>query len=396
MFNFLKKIFSNTTPDEVDISILSSIWVPPAAPAPLKQQQTAPTPLKQQQTAPAQQTAIPPYSVYDTLKDIIDPNEDLIKAKGAWDGLLKVFEIVEKYGSYPSIVKSNDKTEYRNEILEILSNVSIKEHSLKVVRLTVDELKKHHKDISGMILTATLAGLMHDIGKAEPLRSSPQYSKHDHPLIGADVLKSCFENEFYDLNKAIEIIRGHHKISNDSFTSIFQIADERARMDELKTASVVVTTVENALSAGDILSAVDPIVNAPKSEKDWGAFSFKDVVYIEPECLYNLLVELGEQKNMFFFGQIKIISRSFFLKTVVGIFKAANLLAPVKLTHDYFGWFEVTFGDNSRKMMLIPIKITAFGKMPSDFESRKLTQSKSGSLKFITSIIPSGINRQEK
>lgn len=391
MFKLLKEIFSgNSTPlpDEIDIGVLSSLWMPKApVSSDAKRGQTTST--QQQSTSVRPEPATPPSGAYDALKDIIEPVKNLIETKGAWDGLMKVFEIVERYGSYPSVVLSDDGIEYRNEVLSILSNVSIKDHSVRVVRLMVDELRKHHRDISGLILIATLAGLMHDIGKAEPLRSSPQYSKHDHPLIGADILKSCFEEEFYDLNKAIEIIRGHHKVSNDSLTSIFLIADERARMDELKTASATVASIEDTLSAGDILHVIDPVVNVPKSEKEWGAFSFRDVVYLEPDCLYDLLMQLGSQKNTFFFGQIKAISRSLFLKSAVDILKAANMLAPIKLTHGYFGWFEVTFGNNSRKMMLIPISVTAFGKMPSDFESRKLAQSRSGSIKFITAVVPS-------
>ena len=389
MLKALKKLLSKNpkydtpTSYEIDINILSKLWITLE-----EKPQINITPLKEISTK------TPSFSAYDAIKDIIDPIESIIKSKGCWEGFINVLSTVEKYGNYPSVVLSSDRIEYRNEVLNILSNITIKEHSVKVVRIMVDELKEHYKDINALVFIAVLAGLMHDIGKAEPLRNSPQYSKYDHPLISADVLKSCFTEEVYDVNKAVEIIRNHHKPSSDLLLSIFQQADEKARIEELKLAQKLVVEITDAFSPGDIINAIEPDVNVPVSERDWRAFSFRDVVYVEPDYLYNLLLQLSESKNIILVGQVKTISKPLFLKNVFNILKNAKMIANIALSHEYFGWFEISTGNFSRKMMLIPIEISAFGKLPSYFEERKLTQSRSGSLKFIKSVVPSKISKK--
>lgn len=396
--NFFKKLFErnsfNATQCVIDIEVLCKLWLPKENHS--DDQQTITTTPQQAE----QQLDVPILSVYDALKDIISPVENLIKTRGMWSGLLKVFEIVEKYGSYPSVVALKDNVEYRSDIINILSEVTIKEHSIKVTRIMVNELKNEFNNIEGLILIAVLAGLMHDIGKAEPLRSYPQYSKYDHPKIGADLLKSCFVQgeveilDFYEVNKAADIILNHHRASNEQIASLFQIADEKARVEELKFAHKIAVELKEKLSAGDIIKLIEPHINAAKSENDWSAFSYKDTVYVTPDMLYNAILKYSEENKILFFGQIKNLSKDYFIKNIVNMFKEADILAPVKLSHEKGSWFKVHAGEVSlRPFFLIPIKITAFDKMPSELEERKRTTSKNPLFKLIYSVVQSGATK---
>ncbi|MEM2941622.1 MAG: HD domain-containing protein [Thermoproteota archaeon] len=362
----------------ITIDELSRIWVKDVPP-PIQSPQVK---VNTTESAP-----VPSFSVYDELKDLLEPARQLIETKGLWQGLMDVFSFVEKYGSYPSVVLKDDSVEYRDDVLSILSQITLKEHAVTVSRLAIQGLQKSFKDPIGLIFIVTVAGLMHDIGKAEPLRSSPQYSKYDHPQISADVVSAIFKDvDAYEVNKAIEIIKNHHRVSKDTLTGLLQEADELARVEELKRHGRIVQSITDVFAAGDIINLLDAYVNTPKSESEWGVFSFKGYVFVEPDFLYELILREATNKEIILSGQIRQISRPVFLKTIVGIFKEARMLADTDLSYGYYSVYEVSTNLASRKMKLIPLLMTAFGKLPSEFEQRKFTQSRSGSIKFITSV----------
>lgn len=385
MLGFLKDLFKSGSGTQItiDIGTLSSLWVKDTGP----QEDT----VKPEQTlsdVQVRESEKPVLSVYDMLSDIIDPYVQVIQNQGLWSGIVKVMELVEKYGSYPSVVVGSME-EYDSEVLSILSKVSLKSHSVTVTRLFIEEIKNNFRDPMGLIAYALVAGLGHDIGKAEPLRQSPQYSKFDHPLISADVVTSCFDDPS-PIMKAINSIKEHHKVTNDQLTGMLQYADQQARVKELKEAHRAVMAVQDAVSVGDIIQEIEKHINVPTSEWDINAFSFRGMVYVTPDFLYDSLKKVAQSRGILIDSQLRLLDKVLSLKTIVEYMRKAGAIPDIKLGSDYYQWYEIKTNSASRKKPLIPLRIESFGVMPSDLEQRKLTQSRSGVLKFITSVTPSG------
>lgn len=384
LFNF---ITSSEDVYEVSVETLSTIWCK-SKPQEFSQ---AVQPVEVSNNQTPQELS---YSIYDALEDVIKPYMKTIEAQGLWDEMMSFFAFVEKYGSYPSVVLTDDTIEYSDAILDILKNVTLKDHSIRVTRLFIQILSESYKDISGLVATAIIAGLGHDIGKAEPLRGSIQYSKYDHPLISLDVTKSMF-TAGPAVNKALDIIVSHHKQSQDAMIGLFQQADTEARVQELKDANVNVESVKSVLSYGDILAAIEPHINSPKSDTEWHVFTFKGVVYVDPEFLYETVVKLANSRGVVLDSMVRYISRPLLLKEVIKILREYGVI-PAQLQYDYFQWYEIKTDHASRKMRLIPMKIEAFEKTSGELEERKFTQSRSGMLKFLKSVTVSSYKRSTK
>jgi hypothetical protein len=137
-------------------------------------------------------------------------------------------------GSKDIAITSDGRTSY-----EILAQTTLLDHSIRVARNIIEEIKSKTNTYSILIPQAVLAALAHDIGKIQKFDSMSigdnVAAKNDHPYLSEMVLKETFPN-YYDLESLTAVVREHH-LPIDKNSTIYAVAlkeaDKKARRQEM-------------------------------------------------------------------------------------------------------------------------------------------------------------------
>ena len=299
-------------------------------------------------------------------EDVIMPNKDVIERMGVMKVITKLIEFLDTYGNCPSMVNMARDEEAQDlyTVESILLKVSLKEHTFNVVKFSLKYLKEQYRDWENLVPKTIIAALGHDIGKVPELRNSSAYAKADHPIISEQKVRQFFDGmpEVFWLNDVCEAILGHHRQSKDQFTSILKKADISAREVEISngTKDLVLKPWVEWFKVDELIKEIRPYINVSQRAK-WEAFSFGSVVYCEPNLLYDKAKAMATRAKVLDMTLIVAPNKEIALNRIVDSLRAAGMLVDGVPPGRYGMFYKIAFQQGSKRSLLTPIKIEAFG-----------------------------------
>lgn len=167
--------------------------------------------------------------------------------------IIDLLRLLEDKGDIPSVVSYTEKdpeVKYKRDILtedgltsyEILRKVSLYDHTLNVVRIIYEELKRHSRTNYVLLLgKAIIVALAHDIGKIKKMEErfeniSPEiFSVQPHHHLSKIFFQKMYP-EYKDRKIVIEAIDNHHAIKIQGGNDLIKLlvaADKGAREFEI-------------------------------------------------------------------------------------------------------------------------------------------------------------------
>lgn len=198
----------------------------------------------EESTTPEPQEREPVWRNEDTrtfYRRFVSPYRHILKETGHLSKIEYVMRLLDLYGHCPSVVNLDSDTEYDQleNVFDVLSRVSLREHSFNVAKKMIEGLtKKRVRDpelLSGKILITALG---HDLGKIPGLLEN-KYRKGDHAYISYLVMKRVIlaDEGFPQRDEILRAIKEHHFKVDDGFTGELRRADHEARESELERFS---------------------------------------------------------------------------------------------------------------------------------------------------------------
>ncbi|MDI9561057.1 MAG: HD domain-containing protein [Pseudomonadota bacterium] len=327
--------------------------------------------------------------IKDFIVQFIVPDIRVFRRRSLLSGTIEILKILEQKGSCPSVVltliKSDEESKDVTSIRDLLSQISLKDHTLRVTRYMIKFIsEEHHGRVDQ---SAIIVGLSHDLGKIPELRNDAilKYAEGDHPLISARVVSEIFSNHPYNLEFIFNAIESHHrptrKNESNYFLTYLKRADQAARSEELARL------IDNANAKwGELflpreyLNTLSPHMNIMRGNK-CDIFCYKSTVYASPNFLFNQARLYAKEKHIVDLTVLNIYDKPIALKRIIESLRTVGAVSA-ELPTGYYGMqYIIDVGRFSFKMFLTPIKIEFFPNMPSYYDSRKI-----GWLKIIKSI----------
>jgi len=390
MFGFLRFCFQggekiSRREIRVSISELSQIWLP--------YNQSFLLPEKDSKSVKELEGGAQPTEGFfsqSLIQEFYDPYRLYFENQGAREGFIALLQFLDKVRDFPSVRggKEGGDSQFFG-FGELLSKVSLGEHSVDVARIMLNLLRETYRDYKNLIPKALVSSLGHDIGKAPVVSESGAYGKADHPILSAQKVEELFsEREPSWLKSALDSIKWHHspKIS-DQFTSLLKTADLRARAMEVasRNRELKVKEWDEWFNLKEFLEVLLPEINVLQTGNKWKAFSLGSVVYFQTEYLYESLRTLARKKGVIDVRLLRVMEKQEALKRIAETLRKERLLSD-EIREPYWGrYFEVRTQKYHKKMFLVPIKIEAFEVLPHVIEERK-----EGYLREIEGVVPMG------
>ena len=113
--------------------------------------------------------------------EVIEPHKEALA--GMLEGINRIMELLERYGDCPSVVDTIADSEKKvaTRVGDILSKVTLRDHTFNVVRIALRLLKDTYHDPVGYVPAVIIAALGHDLGKIPELRSQGQVREGGPP-----------------------------------------------------------------------------------------------------------------------------------------------------------------------------------------------------------------------
>ena len=323
---------------------------------------------------PPSTPAAPALASANFIRSVVDPYAKICIQQKALDGIYRLIELLDSEGGCPSIViKSKDKSESDLESFrDILAKVTLRAHSHRTAMTGIEYLKKSYRDYQNLIPKMIVCALGHDIGKIPSFREGDRYSKHDHPIISADKVRELFTgtNEKW-LDDALNVIRDHHRKSNEQFTCLLQRADAKARELEVAEAGMgfVAKEWDEWFDAKAILEIIKPEINVLQTGNKWKAFSFGGIVYCHADLFFEAAKKLAAMQKIVDLYLHSLREKDHCIRKVVDGLRITGAVSS-EIGHEYTGrLYNVEMGQfGNRQQRLTPLKCEAFEKLPSDID----------------------------
>jgi hypothetical protein len=313
-----------------------------------------------------------PY-VKTILTEFFIPYQKQFESQQAKEGFLSLVELLDQNGDCPSVTIDDKKMK---SFASLLRQIPLKDHSLHVAQ-KIKELVKMKYEIfyPYHIPEAITAALAHDIGKI-PYgfgKDRPRI-KADHPILGAETLRAIFlRKKPHWLDNVIEAIKDHHRLTTNPLSKLLKEADRKAREEEVLQFNpyLKIQPREEWIDPNRLLQIIVPDIDKIKEKNKFKAFSWKSIVYVQPDALYEALKQLAKEKQIVDFSLLMDSDQTEVKIEIINALRRANMLA-LDIQEGYRGRpFEV-IGDKFQKtFFLVPIKIEAFGYLPSQFTKRQ-------------------------
>ena len=350
-------------------------------------------------------------------KGYVELYAQLLRRIDALDTVVELLALLDDEGHCPSIAGSRhqpvpaDKStdleasrwqSVRHNAYDILhENVSLREHSLNVASIIIEQRKKEGKDFQMEMGRLLIVSLGHDIGKI-PGRSTGHAAK-DHPMASRDVLDGILPSDYPSRDEILAAVRDHHfsSASGGALLNHLKTADHKARQMELKkygckatidppslkTAASHPTKPDRAsqkpryasvdlswLELSQLLQLVAGRINVVE-KGNYEAFSHAGMVYVYPRLLAQCACHLAMQAGRMEVAAHMATDEKMEALTYA-IRKALDEHIPDKLIGaGYIGRkFQIVAGNGDRMNpgFYLPLKISAFTPAsPSDIEKRK-------------------------
>lgn len=398
MLNKIASLFFNLKP-KIQTVETSSASLPVLAPSPPSVVQ-----VRQETTVsevPDGEASEPKFDSQIFYQDLIEPYKSQFLTQGAFNGIVKILELLDKHGNCPSIVTKGANKD--SEIIDICSikslkdiflKVTLKDHSYRVARIAVQMLKDQNRDYENFIPKMVTAALGHDIGKIPILNEGGLYETMDHPVVSATKVKELFNGEdIYWLNNVLDAIWNHHRASDDQFATLLRQADHRAREIEVVEVGKELSIKPWAewFNLDRILEMARTHINLLHTGNKCEAFSFRGTVYCQPDFIYELTKMLAKESKIIDMTIACISEKEVLLRRVANSLRQKDFYA-IDIREGYYGMmFNVDwYNGQRRRFYFIPIKIEAFGVPPNELE-----RAKEGYLKIIKGVTISTKRRTE-
>lgn len=316
-------------------------------------------------------------TVREIYKEFVQPFEIYYKEQNALNIVLEGLSLLDKYGNCSSLTSVSPKdSEYLDTELEdlnlykdILAKVSLKDHTYHVVSISFQLLKEKFSEYQINVPRIITAALFHDIGKIPELWLSSGRKAHNY--VSANILHSIAKevnSSPFWLDQVAQIIRDHHLPSTkDPFVRILQEADKKARVLELSQSlsQYNIIPFDNWFSIDEFLKDLAKEVNNDKHGVKWLAFSFKDIIYLKPDGLYDLVEIQRNRKKAIseeFIWQKREEKMKIILK-IVNLLNSKEILVEglIDPKTNKIPKFKIYRKDGrTYSMSLIPIKLTIY------------------------------------
>jgi hypothetical protein len=350
-------------------------------------------------------------------KGYVEPYTQVLRRIDALDAVVELLALLDDEGHCPSITgrghqpgpadKSTDLEasrwlSVRHNAYDILHEyVSLREHSLNVASIIVEQRKKEGRDFQMELGRLLIVSLGHDIGKI-PGKSTGHAAK-DHCMASRDVLDGILPDGYPSRDEILAAVRDHHfsSASGGALLNHLKTADHKARQMELKKygckATIALPPLKTAashptqsdrasqepryasvdlswLELSQLLQLVAGRINVVEKGK-YEAFSHAGIVYVYPRLLAQCACHLAMQA-----GRMEVVAHMATDEKMealtYAIRKALNEHIPDKLIGaGYIGRkFQIASGngDCMNPGFYLPLKISAFTPAsPSEIENRK-------------------------
>ena len=229
--------------------------------------------------------------------EYIEPNIVSFRKDGSLPVISELIEILTNEGNCPSVVVS-EKIFNKKSALD-LCKITLQQHSLRVAVNMLEAIRValYENEYRLAIPPAITAALGHDIGKLPKYSSDPNYSKHDHPVTSANLIKELFQK--YNAHPPwLDNVRGAILTQNTGITSDdndiaahLLHADFKAREQELaKVRKMPVKDCAEWLNVDELLKRIEQKINVLEStgkHTEFHSFTHKGTVYVRSESLYD-------------------------------------------------------------------------------------------------------------
>jgi hypothetical protein len=306
--------------------------------------------------------------------ELIEPHREALA--GMLEGVNRIMELLEHYGDCPSVVDSvtdAERTEV-SRIGDLLSKVTLRDHTFNVTRIALQLLKDAYHDPVGYIPIVIVAALGHDLGKIPELRSSGGYVKADHPRTSVSIIEDIFkkDTETHWLKLVTKIIGEHHQSATEPLSELLKEADGRARQIEIEQAEKRASlSWAEWFDCTEFLRAVGKMVNVIQTGNSFRAFSVNGTVYCDPTFLYETARVMAAQRNVIDITLLRDTDKDRAVRRIVEVLRNSdtltNELGKGYTTRRYE--IEVEQG-KPKKMLLVPIKAGVFENQ-REFEAAK-------------------------
>ena len=97
--------------------------------------------------------------------EVIEPHKEALA--GMLEGINRIMELLERYGDCPSVVDTIADSEKKvaTRVGDILSKVTLRDHTFNVTRIALRLLKDTYHDPVGYVPAVIIAALGHDLGR---------------------------------------------------------------------------------------------------------------------------------------------------------------------------------------------------------------------------------------
>jgi hypothetical protein len=306
--------------------------------------------------------------------EVIEPHKEALA--GVLEGINRIMEILEQYGDCPSVVNALADSEKKvaTRVGDILSKVTLRDHTFNVARIALRLLKETYHDPVGYIPAVIIATLGHDLGKIPQLRKHDKYVKADHPLTSVSIVEEIFEKDkdAHWLKMVVKAIGEHHQSATDQLSELLKEADGKARQLEIEQAEKRASLAwEEWFDCKELLRRVGATVNVTQTGSAFRAFSVNDAVYCDPTFLYETAGAMAAEKGVIDIALLRDTDKDKALRRIVESLRKSDVLT-LELGKAYTTRkYEVQVEQGkSKRTFLVPVKASAFENR-AEFEAIK-------------------------
>ncbi len=384
---------SEETRYEISLKELSPIWLKYNREFQKKDEELEVEVLVERQDTTKQPEQKVPIGIDTTAEfynDVIKPYEAKFKEQNVYEVLVNTLKMLDKHGHVPSVVidvKDNESVDLIS-VRDNLAQVTLREHTMAVVRGIIDCVKQTYSEYENFIPQAVIVALAHDIGKIPELRLSGAYNSYDHAIVSSNWLAEQFVGkDVFWAKQAVQAVRDHHLKSKEPLTQLLRDADKQARQMELVrfTQNYSIQSFNEWFVVDEFLKYLEQKINVTAQGK-WDVFSFKGIVYVKLDLLYETVKKLAFDKKVLDVNLLYESEKENVTRKIVEKLREQSLVPDIIASNYIARKFEIKMKMQVRKqqMFLTAIKIEPFIDKIDEIESRKAGTT----LELIEAVIP--------
>lgn len=322
--------------------------------------------------------------------EVIKPYEDKFKEQNVFEVLINILKMLDKHGNVPSVVidvKDNESVDLIS-VRENLAQVTLKEHTFTVTRIMIDLIKQNYSEYENFIPQGVIMALSHDVGKIPELRLTGLYNSYDHAIVSSNWLAEQFTGkDVFWAKQAVTAVRDHHLKSKEPLTGMLREADKQARQMELVkfTQNYSIKSFDEWFNIDEFLADFATKINVTVKGK-WETFSFKGIIYVKPELLYEIAKKQMFDKKTIDMLMIYDTEKENALRKIISKLREKSFIPDIIGENYISRKFEIKMKMQIKKQQMI---LTAIKAEPFLDRMEEIERRKSGTqLELIETVIP--------